>query len=113
MAGPIPEAWRKDVVRILHSNDPRLIEWTPQALQRWEDDTYGGAQEPDAYDAMIAALEHDDVTGNETTSYPGQVATWEFLFPFRTRTMYGKIALKKDRLRILILSAHKAQRQTL
>ena len=53
MAEPIPEAWRKDVIRILWTNDRRLIEWTTPALQRWETDTFGDAQEYEAYDAMI------------------------------------------------------------
>jgi len=113
MAEPIPEAWRKDVIRILRTNDRRLIEWTASALQRWETDTFGDAQEYEAYDAMIAALEQEGIEGNETTSYPGQTATYEFLFSFRDHPMYGKIALYDDRLRLLILSAHKPKRQTL
>lgn len=113
MPDPIPEAWRKDVVRILRSQDRRLIDWTHPARQRWEADTYGDAQDYDAYDAMIATLERDDVTGNQTTSYAGQVAAYEFLFLFRSRLMYGKIALLERRVRILILSAHKAERTTL
>src|SRR5688572_5500161 len=113
MPAPIPEDWRKDVIRILRSNDSRLIEWTTPARQRWEDDTFGNAQEYEAYDAMIAALQRDDVTGNETTSYPGQTGTYEFLFHFGRELMYGKIALCDGRLQILILSAHKAKKQSL
>ena len=113
MAGPIPESWRNDVVRILRTNDHRLIEWTKPALQRWETDTFGDASEYEAEDAMSNALERDDIIGNETTSGSGQVGTYEFLFPFRERDMYGKIALYENRLRILILSAHKPKRPTL
>lgn len=113
MAERIPEAWRKDVIRILGSNDPRLIEWTRPARQKWETDTFGDSQEVDAYEAMTVALSRNDIDGNETTSYLGQVATYEFLFSFRSRLMYGKIALKEGRLRILILSAHNAKRDTL
>jgi hypothetical protein len=113
MAGPIPEAWRKDVVRILRAADYRLIEWTLPARQRWETDTFGDAQEFEAYDAMIDALQREDITGNETTSMRGQCGTYEFFFEFRRRPMYGKIALFDDRLRILILSAHKPKRSTL
>lgn len=113
MAEPIPEAWRKDVIRILRTNDRRLIEWTTPALQRWETDTFGDAQEFEAYDAMIAALECDEILGDETTSYPGQVGTYQFMFSFRNQLMYGKIALYEKRLRILILSAHKPKRLTL
>ena len=97
----------------MRTNDRRLIEWTLPALQRCETDTFGDAQKYEAYDAMIAALEHEGIEGNETTSNPGQVATYEFLFSFRDRPMYGKIALYDDRLRLLILSAHKPKRQTL
>jgi len=113
MPEPIPEAWRRDVIRILRTCDPRLIEWTTPARQRWEADTFGDAEKHDAEGAMIAALERDDVTGNETTSYPGQAGTYEFMFSFRDRPMYGKVALYDDRLRILILSAHKPKRPTL
>lgn len=113
MPKPIPEDWRKVVVRILRTSDSRLIQWTRPARQRWDDDTCGDAQDYQAYDAMIAALQSDDVTGNETTSYPGQEATYEFLFSFQTRPMYGKVALYENRLHILILSAHKAKRHTL
>ena len=113
MPEPIPEAWRRDVIRILRTANRRLIEWTGPSARQWEADTFGDAQDYDAYDAMIATLERDDVTGNETTSYPGQAGTYEFMFSFRDRPMYGKIALFEDRLRILILSAHKPKRPTL
>ena len=113
MATPIPEAWRKNVICILRKHDNRLIQWTLPARSRWDTDTFGNAFECDAYDAMIAALQSDDIAGNETNSYEGQLATYEFLFGFRGRQMYGKIALLADGLKILILSAHKAQRSTL
>ena len=109
----IPKSWREDVVRILQTEDRHLIDWTTPARQRWESDTYGDAQDYDAYDAMIAALERDDVTGNETTSYPGQAGTYEFLFSFRSKPMYGKVSLYDSRLRILILSAHTPKRPNL
>ena len=112
MAGPIPESWRNDVVRILRTNDDRRIDWTPRALQLWKTDTFG-AWKNEAYDAMIAALSSHGIEGNETTSYPGQIATYEFLFWHGTTQMYGKIALRNARVRILVLSAHRAQRNTL
>jgi hypothetical protein len=113
MPEPIPEAWRSAVIGILRTEDRRLIVWTTPARQRWEADTFGDAQLFDAYDAMIAALERDDVTGNETTSNPGQVGTYEFMFTFRNRPMYGKVALYENRLQVLILSAHKPKQPTL
>lgn len=113
MPDPIPPGWRQEVVRILRTDDRRLIEWTGPAFERWDADTYGVANKADAHDAMIEALEREDITGNETTSYAGQLATYEFFFSFRSRLMYGKIALYENRLRILILSAHKANKTTL
>lgn len=62
---------------------------------------------------MIAALATDGIEGNETTSMAGQLATYEFLFRFNHRQMYGKIALRGNRSRILVLSAHNAERPTL
>jgi len=112
MAGPIPESWRNVVVGILQTNDDRRIEWIPGALQRWKTDTFG-AWKTEAYDAMIAALSDAATPGDETTSLPGQVSTYEFIFWRGNTRMYGKIALKNDRLRILIVSAHKAERATL
>ncbi len=32
--------------------------------------------------------------------------TWEFFFPFQSRTFYGKILLRTDGRRIVIFSAH-------
>ncbi|HTI70748.1 MAG TPA: hypothetical protein VMF06_12330 [Candidatus Limnocylindria bacterium] len=118
MPVPIPSDWRTAVVKVLQTSDPKRIEWTIPARQRWETDTFGGAWVTDAYEGMIAALEDDSIEGNETTAFPGQIATYEFFF-FRNRPqgglekMYGKIALKQGRISILILSAHRPERQTL
>ncbi|HWX21137.1 MAG TPA: hypothetical protein VN578_14655 [Candidatus Binatia bacterium] len=113
MPQPIPDAWRKDVIRILQTADRRLIDWTLPARQRWDADTFGEGWEAEAYDLMIAALQDSGVQGNETTSMPGQAGTYEFLFKYKSSPMYGKIALGKDRKRILILSAHRAERPNL
>jgi hypothetical protein len=112
MASPIPEVWRKDVVRILRTCSDRRISWTPQAFQRWKTDSNGGWRN-EAYEAMIAALSNAGIEGDETTSEKGQAATYQFLFWRGTTLMYGKIALLKNRIQILILSAHRAERDTL
>ncbi len=112
MAGPIPESWKNDVVRILRTYSDRQIGWTPQAFQRWKTDSFGGWKQ-EAYDAMIAALSNADIKGDETTSEAGQVATYQFLFWRGNTRMYGKISLLKNRVNILILSAHRAERDTL
>lgn len=112
MAEPIPEAWRRDVVRILRTFSERQISWTPQAFQRWKSDSFGGWKQ-EAYEAMIAALSHDGIEGDQTTSQAGQAATYQFFFWRGNTRMYGKIALLKNHINILILSAHRAQRDTL
>lgn len=82
------------------------------AFQRWKTDSFGGWKN-EAYDAMIAALSIDSAEGVETTSYQGQVGTHAFFFWRHNTRMYGKIALLKGRVKILILSAHRAERDTL
>jgi hypothetical protein len=112
MPQPIPKWWCDAVVRALKTSDPRVIEWTPPAFQRWHDDTLGGWCSM-AYEPITEALSTPGITGIQTTSYADQVATYEFLFRYGSKDMYGKIALKSDRVRILILSAHKRTRSTL
>ena len=112
MPSPIPKEWRDCVIQILQTNDHNLIGWTTPARQRWEFERFG-ADIYEAYDAMVETLIANQVEGNETTSMPGQLATYEFLFQHRDKRMYGKIALIANRRRILILSAHPAQRDSL
>ena len=112
MAQPIPGPWRETVLCILRTEDERRIEWTRRALERWKTDTCS-AWRNEAYDAMIAALATEGIEGNETTSMSDQIATYEFLFHFKSKLMYGKISLRKNRIQILILSAHRANRPTL
>jgi hypothetical protein len=118
MAQPIPEPWRKRVITALETGDDKVIAWTPQAFQRWKSET-NCAWSYEAHDAIIAALSSPDITGNDTSPQEGQRAVYEFLFSYHPqnggspRTMYGKIALKSDGVRILILSAHTAERSSL
>lgn len=112
MAQPIPGPWREKVLCILKAGNDRQIEWTRRALERWKTDTIS-AWNYEAYDAMTAALSTEGIEGYETTSKSGQLATYEFLFRFKNEHMYGKIALKTNGTQILILSAHRAERQTL
>lgn len=112
MPAPIPATWREAVLRILRTQDKALIYWTPQALQRWKVET-SSAWEFEAYDAMIAALSLEGIEGNETTIMEGQTAAYEFLFSHAGNGMYGKIALRSSGLTILIVSAHRAERDTL
>jgi len=118
MGQPIPEWWCQAVVKALESYDSHIIDWTPQAFQRWNADSSGGIR-GEAYPAVIDALSVPGVLGNETTPEAGQKAVYEFLFRYRpvggdqSKLMYGKIALLDDSVRILILSAHNSKRITL
>jgi hypothetical protein len=112
MPSPIPAPWREAVLRILRTQDRALIKWTHLALQRWKLET-DSAWDFEAYDAMIAALSSDGIEGNETTTMQGQAAAYEFLFSHAGNRMYGKIALHSSGLTILIISAHRAERDTL
>ena len=118
MGQPIPEWWCQAVVKALESYDPHIIDWTPEAFQRWHTDSCG-ALWPEAYDPLVAALSIPGLLGNETTRLPGQKAVYEFLFSYRPtsgdnlKLMYGKIALLDDGVRILILSAHNSKRTTI
>lgn len=108
MAQPLPEPWRQAVIRILKTNDRRLIEWTFSARQAWE--SFGWEYE--AYDAMINALSDPEIMGNQVGMI-GARESYEFLFIFRNTVMYAKIGLKDGNAQIMIISAHKAQRATL
>ena len=118
MGQPIPEWWCKAVVKTLNTFDSHVIVWTGPAFQHWLTDTFG-AFKGEAYDSLIEALSTPGISGNETTSLPGQKAVYEFLFFYhqsnggKPKLMYGKIALLNDGIRILILSAHNAERSTL
>jgi hypothetical protein len=118
MVQPIPEWWCKAVIKVLETYDSQVIGWTPQAYQRWHADTFGCIK-GEAYPALIDALSAPGITGNETTAFPGQKAAYEFLFTFQHpqsgshKLMYGKIALTTDAVRVLILSAHTAERGSL
>jgi hypothetical protein len=118
MAQSIPEWWCTAVVQAIETYDSHKIEWTPPAYQRWHADTFGCIK-GEAYPALVDALSIPGITGNETTAFPGQKAAYEFLFIFqhpqsgKRKLMYGKIALKSCGVRILILSAHNAERSSL
>lgn len=102
----IPEDWRKDVLAVLATEDPKQVVWEPLGRTRYEADFY-----PDwPYEvntSFRAFLEQAKPTGCpiQMDRPPGE--TWEFLFIHKTRKAYGKILLTKDRKRILIFSAHR------
>jgi hypothetical protein len=70
MAERIPDSWRKEVMRVLQTQDERIIEWTAPALQRWRSDTSAGWKY-EAYEAMVHALSQNAWTiGNIRIPFP-------------------------------------------
>jgi hypothetical protein len=104
----IPESWKEDVIRILRTSDSHRIEWTLRARQDW---SFYGFQYL-AYDALIAALSNPAITGNPV-EMTGADETYEFFFAFRDKTLYGKVGLKDNRVRIKIFSTHRPNRPAL
>ena len=108
MAEPIPGSWRNEVVRILKTQDRKLIDWTFSARTDWQ--IFGFEYE--AYDAMIAALTNPTTLGNGVGMVNAK-ESYEFLFFHAGTTMYAKIALLIGSVPIRIVSAHRAKRLTL
>lgn len=102
---PITEQWRTNVCAILRTADPKLIQYTADALYRFE------AAFPDAFrgeleDAFRAHLQSNSCTGCPVIMAKPAGTTWEFYFTFRTQKLYGKILLRSDLRSIIIFSAH-------
>ena len=102
----IPEAWRRDVIALLLTEDTKKIVWDPTGRARYEADYY-----PDWPNEVYASfrnyLGQDKPMGCPVKMDfpPGE--TWEFLFSYKNRKAYGKILITKDRKRLLLFSAHK------
>lgn len=102
----IPEAWRKDVIALLATEDHKKVVWDPTGRARYEADFY-----PDwpyeVYASFRTFLGQAKPTGcpKKMNHPPGD--TWEFMFIHKNKKAYGKILLSKDRKRILLFSAHK------
>jgi hypothetical protein len=60
-----------------------------------------------AHDALHQYLNTGKPSGCPVTMDTPSGETYEFLFPFKAKTFYGKILLRTDRQRIVIFSAHR------
>jgi hypothetical protein len=112
----IPKPWRETVCAILATEKTgTMIRWTGDAETRYEASAAAvklrsrdnnPVWRNEIYQPFRDYLSSRQPTGCPVTmDYPpGQ--TFEFLFPYRGETFYGKILLFADRKRVLVLSAH-------
>lgn len=102
----IPELWRNQVCAILATEETgKLIEWTYDAEREFTRSFL------DAWDNQLYASFQSFLTGPGPTGCPVNMKntpgeTYEFLFPFKGKTTYGKILLRADRKHVIIFSAH-------
>jgi hypothetical protein len=102
----IPEPWRKQVCAILSTEETgTLIEWTDDAERRFAA-SFFDAWETQLYAAYQAFLSGAHPMGCLVTMNTPAGQAYEFLFPFKWRTAYGKILLRADGRRVVVFSAH-------
>ena len=119
----IPAQWRKEVCAILATEKTgKVIRWTGDAIARYEASAAAikvrsGDNDPvwqnEIYQPFRDYLSKGKSTGCPITMDYTEGTTYEFLFPYRSEMLYGKILLFKDRQRILVLSAHLPDFETL
>jgi hypothetical protein len=112
----IPKAWCKSVCAILATEAGSLIEWTVDAAKRYEADAAAVklcAGDADAvwqfevYESLRDFLVSSQPVGCPITMDQPAGETYEFYFPFRGTTFYGKVLLRTDRKRLVLFSAHR------
>ena len=105
----IPKPWVTSVSEILKRGSRSEIEWTNQGFGRWH--FYGTRLE--AYEAMLKAFAEPNIIGKNIRMPIDEGETYAFFFTAKNEQMYGKICLTHDRQKIIIYSAHKAEKDQL
>jgi hypothetical protein len=109
----IPELWRNDVCAILASEQTgTAIRWTLDAERRFQAGS-DFAWFYEVYQPIRDYLASAHATGCPIAMHDPPGETYEFLFPFARRTFYGKILLRTDRKRVVVFSAHIADKTQL
>jgi hypothetical protein len=109
--GPIPEEWRKAVLRILQNGRfGREIQAPKRVFADWEADSLG-AFPTDVRYPLIDALSNAPVTGKLEPDQPEPGVTYAFWMHHlccdeEKRKFYAKICLFHDKVTIKLLSAH-------
>jgi hypothetical protein len=119
----IPKAWCKSVCAILATEATgKLIEWTVDAVKRYEADAAAvkicageneAAWQNEVYQPFRDFLASPHPLGCPVTMERPAGETYEFYFPFRGATFYGKIFLRTDQKRVVIYSAHRPLKEKL
>jgi hypothetical protein len=112
MAVPIPQDWLDDVCAALRSDK----DWRIRATADFSDKFYKSFQGSTQFDVEEAFLDY--LEGPNPVGCPVQMdypagTTWDFFFQFCGTKTYGKILLRTDRRRILLLSGHLPNRPNL
>ena len=103
----IPQDWRTAVCAVLETEETgTLIEWTGDARRRYESDSNFG-WDHQAYHALRAFLSSRHPMGCPLIMKKPTGETYEFYFPFKDTTFYGKILLRPDRQHVVLFSAHR------
>jgi hypothetical protein len=104
----IPEAWRRDVCAVLKSGRTgNEIQWTFDATNRYNS-SFNFAFPYEVHLALLQFFQGPPAPkGCPIVMEKPAGKTYEFLFPFKNVTTYGKVLLHSDRKRITIFSAHR------
>ena len=104
--GPIPEGWRKIVLRILENGKfGKEIQVPVRTIRDWEAGSLG-AFPTDVRYPLIAALSRPGVIGKAIPNQPEPGDTYAFWMYYESRKFYAKVCLHRGNVTIKILSAH-------
>lgn len=105
MAERIPDNWKKAVTAILDKGLER-VKITLRAQQNFEElfpDTFNY----NLIEVFADALRIPDLSGNKIEGMSPKGETYEFIFEYRRKLVYGKVCLREDGKLVVIFSAHR------
>ena len=102
----IPDNWRTAVVAILKGGHSDRIE---VCLRAWLDfqSLFSAAFTYEIYDAFILALKDPELLGKRVYGMKPEGETYEFIFTYQRKLVYGKVCLTKDKRLVVVFSAHR------
>lgn len=105
MAENIPEEWKRAVLAILKEGHTERIEVRIRAVLDFQS-MFPGAFTYEIYDAFIGALKEPEIQGARVHGMTPEGQTYEFIFNFRKKVLYGKVCLTTQKRLVVIFSAH-------
>ncbi len=111
MAELIPDQWKNEVRSILAEASNGSIIVKKRAAEEFQ------AMFPlsfsfHLYQAFEQALKTSGLTGNQISGMTPEGTTYEFIFSYERRNVYGKVCLTTDNKVIVIFSAHRPLKGT-